>query len=111
MAWRARARIVPGSAWFISGWIIAGYFANGFIRCRQFNLGCATRSSHSEKEKSQSVYRIDAAAQATRCHDHHFGYRRGVAQSERNPAETGRKFGRERSTHGAALDYGQSRRT
>jgi PRTRC genetic system protein E len=56
MAWRALARIVPGSAWFISGWIIAGYFANGSVRCKEFNLGSATGRSHFGEGEIKTVF-------------------------------------------------------
>src|SRR5690242_715190 len=56
MACRALARIVPGSAWFISGRIIAGYSHNGLVRCKQFNQGSAARRSHSERRRNQKVF-------------------------------------------------------
>src|SRR5579863_10390685 len=96
-----------------SGWIIAGCAGDRVGGCGRLKRASATKIAFRNKEGEikQSVYRIDAAAQTARCHDHHFGCWRGITQSQRHPSKTGGKYGRERSTHRAALDHRQSRRT
>src|SRR5260370_40837080 len=79
VAWRALARIVLGSAWFISAWIIAGPIKHGVWNCWWFDLALGIDPHIQRRKESYSVYRIDAAAQTARGHDHHFGCRRGSA--------------------------------
>jgi hypothetical protein len=79
-----------GAAWSQDGSIIAGV---GILRPLALIPAAAEFRGRNvafrEKEKSNGVYRIDAAGEATRRHDHHFGRWRGITESECNSAEAG----------------------
>src|ERR1035438_9583816 len=114
MACRALARMMSGFAWFIFWLDYSRRRGWPRWRLRKVSTGPPRREARIQREgrrEEPSVYRIDAAAQTARCHDHHFGCWRGITQGERHPTKAGGKLGRGRSTHRTALDYGQSRGT
>jgi len=79
--------------------------------CERFQPGLGDGKPHPErrKEGKPSVYRIDAAAQTARCHDHHFGCWRGVTQVNVIPRKLEGSSDEDGALTVPPLDYGQSR--